>query len=243
MGSRFNPIIFLLKLFVPSAAVLLFIQLSAGDNLPEPSWVYKGQGDRYLWNGDFGNAIVSYKKALLKRQTGTGEDGRKSYPEVNLQLAKIYLSEDLFELAFSQISIAERERDSLEIPDLIFEIRYLKAEILSRWNRNAEPIYREIIEADENWFFYWQKPPSELPVEFFIENKALMQKFGKAYFELGKIKYAYNNFENAALFFHMAFLYRYENESTINLLINSYTKSGNSVMAERIRDYIKKQKL
>jgi tetratricopeptide (TPR) repeat protein len=37
-------------------------------SLEEPSWVYRGRGDRYARNGDYGEAVAEYKKALIKKK-------------------------------------------------------------------------------------------------------------------------------------------------------------------------------
>ena len=68
----------LLMLFVLSTAPV------PADELNEPSWVYKGQGDRYFKMGELGKAIVAYKKALIKRRNH--EDGYRTeaYPRSHL---------------------------------------------------------------------------------------------------------------------------------------------------------------
>jgi hypothetical protein len=67
--KRMNKIIFMMTLFL--AVNLLALAQGTDDallmDLDEPSWIYKGRGDRYFRYGDFGNAIVQYKKALVKR--------------------------------------------------------------------------------------------------------------------------------------------------------------------------------
>jgi tetratricopeptide (TPR) repeat protein len=190
----------------------------------EPAWVYKGQGDRFAKTGELGKAIVAYKKALVRKTP---------YPEVNLQLARIYTQDGLYDLALSQIRVAETNKDRFEIPDLIYEVKYVKAEILRKQNKNAEAVYREIIEGDENWKFFMKEPYQNTILGRAIGNKEDQAKFAKAHFELGRMKYDNGNFENALRFLEMAVLYGYKSETAMRYLIDSYRKLGNTAGMER----------
>ena len=127
-----------------------FFLLSAEND--EPSWVYKGRGDRYYNIGEVGKAIVEYKKALSPGKVYNGPGEKNVYPEVNLKLAEIYLSEGLYDLALMQITVAEEQKNYLQISDLIYNIWYVKAEIYFRMKRYSESVsvYEGIIKNDEN---------------------------------------------------------------------------------------------
>jgi tetratricopeptide (TPR) repeat protein len=203
------------------------------NGLDEPAWVYKGQGDRFFIQGELGKAIVAYKKALIKKTP---------YPEINLQLARIYMQEGLYDLAFSYILIAETEKDQLQIPDLLYEVKYTKAEILQRQNKNAETVYREIIESDENWKFYIKEPYQNTILGKVVQNTEEQAKYGRAHFELGRMKYNNGNYENALRFLEMAVLYRYKSEAAMRYLIDSYRKLGNLAGMERAINAYKQMK-
>ncbi len=69
------------------------------------------------------------------------------YPEINLKIAQIYLEERLFEHALEQIRIAEDEAEYMEIPDLIYEVLYTRAEIYKQQGKMAlfrDQLYRII---------------------------------------------------------------------------------------------------
>ncbi len=88
--------------------LLLSVSAVCADSFSEPSWVYKGIGDRHYKNGEIGEAIVAYKKALLARTNETANKEKDNgYPEVNLQLAKIYMAEELYDIAVNHLKIAE----------------------------------------------------------------------------------------------------------------------------------------
>jgi tetratricopeptide (TPR) repeat protein len=199
----------------------------------QPAWVYKGQGDRYAKMGELGKAIVAYKKALTSKTP---------YPEVNLQLARVYAQDGLYDLAFSQIRIAETNKDLLEIPDLIYEVKYVKAEILQKQNKNAEAVYREIIEGDENWKIYMNEPYQNTILGRAIGSKEEQAKYAKAHFELGRMKYDNGNFENALRFLEMAVLYKYNSETAMRYLIDSYKKLGNRLGMERAMEAYRRMK-
>jgi tetratricopeptide (TPR) repeat protein len=199
----------------------------------EPAWVFKGRGDRFVKMGEPGKAIVAYKKAL---------NAKTPYPEVNLQLARIYAQDGLYGLALSQIRIAETNKDRFEIPDLIYEVMYVKAEILHMQNKNAEAVYREIVEGDENWKLYMNEPYQNTILGRAIGSKEDQAKYAKAHFELGRIKYDNGNFENALRFLEMAVLYGYKSDTAMRYLIDSYKKLGNTAGMERAMNAYKRMK-
>ena len=87
---------------LPIAFLLLAFSLAAGmfargedvrgvhsSGFQEPSWVYRGRGDRYYRDGAVGNAIVEYKKAIIARREeydqalveNSDEPGSPVYPD------------------------------------------------------------------------------------------------------------------------------------------------------------------
>jgi tetratricopeptide (TPR) repeat protein len=205
----------------------------AASDADEPAWVYKGQGDRFAKMGELGKAIVAYKKALISKTP---------YPEVNLQLAKVYAKDGLYDYAFSQIRIAETNKDRLEIPDLIYEVKYVKAEILQKQKKNAEAVYREIIEDDDNWKYFLNVPYQNTILGRAIGTEESQARYAKAYFELGRMKYDNGNFENALRFLEMAVLYKYKSETAMRYLTDSYRKLGNIAGMERAMDAYRRMK-
>lgn len=208
----------------------------------EPAWVYKGRGDNFLREGEIGKAIFEYKKALVNRKLRVNGDTITVYPEVNIKLAKIYLFEGLFELALQQLEIAERFKDFLEIPDLIYDILYTRANLYVLQGRvnDATEVYEKIIARDKNWDYYSQLGLLDLPKSF-VEDRELETKFGRAYFEVGEMKYVNKHFESATAYLKGAMAYQYKPEETRRYLVDSYINLENRVMAERVRNMYKKR--
>ncbi len=224
----------IVTIIVSNTIIFFSSLLIYADNLNEPAWVYEGRGDRYYKNGEIGKAIFEYKKAISKVNNQSGAE-RSVYPEVSLKLAKIYSGEGLYDLALFQLDVAERNKDFLQIPDLFFEILYTKAEIyflMKKYNESLL-VYESIISFDNNWDSYSQQGIYEIS-ENLIEDNRLKYKFGKAYLEIGKMKYHNNNFENAIPPLKMAMLYKYKWEVTLKYLINCYKKLEN----KRTEDYL-----
>jgi ferritin len=148
----------------------------------------------------------------------------------------------LYELAFSQIRIAEANKDSFEIPDMIFEVKYVKAEILKMQNKNAETVYREIVEGDENWKLLVNEPYQNTILGRSIGGEEDRAKYGKAHFELGRMKYENGNFENALRFLEMAVLYKYKSDTAMRYLIDSYKRLGNTAGMDRAMSAYRRMK-
>jgi len=226
-----------MKIIIFSILLLLLSSvLVVAENYGEPPWVYKGRGDRYYKNGEIGKAIVEYKKALSNSRDVQETSKKNIYPEINIKLAEIYIDEELYDLALFEIGIAENQKKDLQIPDLIYNILYIKAEILfnqKKYNKSIE-VYEEIIKKDENWKLYSRQSPSEIS-EKFIEAPELKKKFGKAYLETGKIKYLQNHFDYAIRFFKMALMYKYEKEVSLKYLINCYNNIDSKILAEKAK--------
>jgi tetratricopeptide (TPR) repeat protein len=206
--------------------LILFFVVSSifGEELSEPAWVYKGRGDRYYENGENGYAISEYKKALMKA-TGNGD----VYPEINLQLAKIYKDEGLYDLAFFHIDAVQKNKEHLQIPELMYDCLYTKAEIyvLMKKYKQALEVYENIISRDDNWRSFSEQSLYEIE-DSGIDDAMLRKKFGEAYMMIGKIKLASYNYENAIPPLKMALLYKFRIKDTLKLLFNCYEKLEDS---------------
>jgi len=229
--SIFKRIIF----FLIMLTTFIYPFLTYAITLEDPAWVYKGRGDKYIRSGEIGQAIVEYKKAILKRK----EEESGGYPEVHLALASIYYKEQLYNLALFHLKNAENERESLLIPDLIYDIWYLKADIYSKQGKISKMIelYQNILKNDSNSELYktFNQKTYNLLKNLKIDEES-QKKFGKAYFEVGKIKAESGNYENAVPYLAMAITYRYNPEKSLENLVNCYINMGNNYMV----DYIKK---
>ncbi len=145
------------------------------------------------------------------------------YPEINLKIAQIYLEERLFEHALEQIRIAEDEAEYMEIPDLIYEVLYTRAEIYKQQGKMAlfrDQLYRIISgpqevdqwRGDKNFKRYENQSLhtlSDTAIKALSQDLEGRKKYGKAYFEYGVLKYNNRNFVTAEPYLKMAFLYRY----------------------------------
>jgi tetratricopeptide (TPR) repeat protein len=216
--------------------VLLFLAACVSfttnaDDTVEPAWVYKGRGDRYYRDGQVGRAIYEYKKALIK----ANRDGAV-YPEVNLQLAKIYKDEGLYELALSQVDIVQNNRSRLQIPDLSYEALYTKADVYIRMERYDEAlkVYEGIIGQDDNWLAYAETNLYELEANV-IDDITARTRFAEAYLRVGMIKYMTHNYENAIPSLKMALLYRHKADKTLRYLISCYEKVENRKATEYLK--------
>ncbi len=195
----------------------------------EPPWVYKGRGDRYLKAGEPGKAIVEYKKALI-----SDSGSKRAYPEVNMRLSEIYLDEKLYDLALLYIESAQEEEQYLQIPDTIYDIRYTRAEIYARQGKylDAISVYEKIIHEDPNWRRYGGQDIYVIDGTSLGDPEA-KKKYGKAYFELGKIKFDLQNYDNAIPFLKIALMYDFKKEETLKYLVNCYKELNNPVQAEK----------
>lgn len=228
MKNKRYTVIFVIITFIAAS-------ISLADDT-EPPWVYKGRGDRYMREGRIGDAITQYKKALIaKKEAGTGP---ASYPEVHYKLAEIYLNEGLYEIALQHINMAENEQEFLQIPGVLYDILYLKANILFHMNHIADSIavYERIIKDDINWEYYTKEKLSTIPdtvLSEILDNQELKSTFGEAYFRIGEIKYKNHNFITAEPYLKMAFLYGYD-ENTQKLLASCYKNLGMTAQIKRL---------
>lgn len=217
-----SPAFGLMWLFVFLMIAASFTALA--DNISEPAWVYKGRGDRYYRNGQTGQAIYEYKKGLIMANRSSSV-----YPEINLQLAKIYRDEGLYDLALSQVETVQKHRDSLQVPDLIYETLYTRADIYLLMKRYDEAlkVYEGIIEQDKNRKLYSTFSIYELrPGDF--KDPLTAKRYAEAYLGIGMIKYMSFNYENAIPALKMAMLYSHKPDITLNYLINCYEKMEDS---------------
>ncbi len=219
--------------------VLLFSLSAIADELEEPSWVYKSRGDRFYREGSYGKAIAHYKKALIKKNY----EGDAAYPEVHLRLAQIYREEKLYDLALRQIELAENNYEALQIPDLMYDFLYTKADIFAELGKIGDSvrILNTIIEKDANWHEFKNQKLSKIPESFikdFAKNMASRKKFGEAYFVLGELKYQNQNFETAEPYFKMALLYKYKEDIVKEHLKEYYSITGARAEYEKVEHIV-----
>ncbi len=235
MTKNRNFAAFLLSIFL----LLAIASFCFADEQNEPSWVYKGRGDRYLLEGQIGAAITQYKKAIIAKRQEAGTDKTGTYPEVQYKLAEIYMDERLNEIALQHINSAENEREFLQIPDFIYDILYLKAVILFNMKHyaNTMAVYERIIQDDENWEYYSKEKLTVIPdtlISEIMDNPKLRSTYGKAYYRIGEIKYQNNNFVTAEPYLKMAFLYGY-GENAKKYLVACYKKLGMDAQIKRLQ--------
>lgn len=234
-----------IALFVILISVFFYICSfpASSDELPEPSWVYKGRGDRYFKLGEYGGAIAEYKKAIIKRAQETNDiSPGGGYPEAHLKLAVIYKNEGLLDLAIREILIAENKKEFLQIQDEIYEILYTKAELYLEKGRISESIavYEQIINMDYNWEDYSKRDITDITKDELIalgKNLELRDKYGRAYFTIGELKFLSNNDTAAEPYLKMAFFYNYERKKAKGYLINYYKNTGRSAVVQKIEEY------
>ncbi|KPJ82862.1 MAG: hypothetical protein AMS17_18465, partial [Spirochaetes bacterium DG_61] len=192
-----------------------------------------------------GNTVVKGEKLVLHIEKNI------PYPEVNLALARIYRDEKLYDLALNQIALFEQGRDHLQIPDTIFEAMYLRAEIyheraeVARAKGNEKTFNREItaygeeldriIGYDANWMRgkeesgfggYADRKLSDIPVsavQYLNGDLDGREKYGKAYFLNGALRFEKGRYESAEPYLKMAYLYGYERENAKEYLIQYYS--------------------
>ncbi|UCB47087.1 MAG: hypothetical protein JSV25_06650 [Spirochaetota bacterium] len=213
-----------MRTFLMLLILLFSVSSLFGEELEEPAWVYKGRGDRFYENGEIGYAIFEYKKALMQAKK-KGE----VYPEINLQLAKIYKDEGLFDLAFFHIEAVQKNKEHLQIQDHVYDLLYIKAELYVSMKKyeQALEVYEEIINQDSNWRRYSKQSIYEIEKSY-IDDPKLRKIFGEAYLMIGKIKLATYNYENAIPPLKMAMLYKFKINETLYYLFICYEKLANS---------------
>jgi tetratricopeptide (TPR) repeat protein len=170
------------------------------------------------------------------------------YPEVNLALARIYAEEGLYDLSYKQLNLFDRGKDCLQMPDLILEALYLRAEILLRQDKRDEyeRILEEIIVMDENWEGdakglrgYVNRPFSQIPdsrIQVLARDVESRGKYGRAYFQVGKQKYLNGSEPGAEPYLIMALLYGYERKETHDLLERYYTMTDQPRNLKKLAD-------
>ena len=215
--------------------------LMAEEFLKEPVWVYYGRGNRYFHEKKYGYALAEYKKAIIKINKTSKKSGtfNSYYPDINLKIAEINFIEKLYEEALYFLDISYKNSELFQIPDRIYDVLYLKArcfEKLEKMDRAIEE-YINIIKRDDNWKVYKKLAIVDIPE--MINSPEKRKKFGKAYYQLGVIKYNNKNYENAIAYLKMAFLYRYKLEETVKILRDCYSILGYNFVIEKINKMIK----
>ncbi len=226
------------------APVLAPLAAYAVNGYEEPAWVYKERGDRLRVQGELGEAIAQYRKALIKKSMD--QDG-SSYPEVHLELAEVYREQELYDLALRHIRNAENQREFLMIPDLIYRIWYTRAAIYNDMGRMEQvlEVYERIVGHDDNYKedvnrrFFFNRPLSMLPETYipeFRQNEELRTKYGYAYYRIGSIRYENGRDEAAEPYLRMAFLYGYD-AKTAEYLLDYYGKRGLRAELDLVRRF------
>jgi HPt (histidine-containing phosphotransfer) domain-containing protein len=164
-----------------------------------------------------------------------------SYPEVYLGMARIYREEGLYALALQYAERAEMGADYLEIPDMIFDIYYLKADIYRDLNRlrDYEEQLRKIVDRDRNWKSEGDRPLGRIPnnvVKSIAEDVAAHAVFGRAYYRLGELAYNSGRDASAEPYLKMALLYGHEYEKTREYLTEYYTSINDLPGLKKIED-------
>jgi tetratricopeptide (TPR) repeat protein len=235
--------IFLIRVFVLVLCIFISGHALAETWYDEPAWVYKARGDRLREQGELGQAIAQYRKALIKQRIDGDAD---TFPEVHLELAQIYREQKLYDLALQHIQSAENQREFLLISDLVYRILYTRAAIYEDLNRLDQvlKVCLRIVEEDPNYKddnrrFFFNRTLSELPGRYigeFRDNKELGAKFGPAYSRIGSIKFRNGSYETAEPYLRMAFLYG-TNGKTTRYLLEYYRMRGLREEYELVRRY------
>jgi len=213
--------------------------------LSEPAWYYKSMGDRKLDEGNYGEAIVEYKKAIIKRikeQESNNKSQKKElkgYPEANIALAKIYIKQKLYDMAMVHLDKAEQLKSLLQIKDQIFDVYYLKAEVyrLTKKRKKEIDMYKKIIGNDPNWNIRRRYSIGTFKSLMYLRNDNISRlKFGKAYFELGKIYLETGNYITAEPYLSMSFLYGYNTDLSFRYLKECYNKLNKKSIIESLEN-------
>jgi tetratricopeptide (TPR) repeat protein len=142
------------------------------------------------------------------------------YPEVHLKIAQIYIREGLFDLALQELDMAEKGSGYFQIQDLIYTVMYTRADIFRILNNMSEyqrSLQRIIVpeawdkwEGDDNFRIYGNMSlhkVSVAAVKVLIQDAEKRKKYGKAYFEYGRLSYQNGRYVSAEPYLKMALLY------------------------------------
>ena len=227
-----NNVIFYIILPIFLALFLIPSFIYPSYDLKEPVWVYYGRGNRYFHDGKLGFALAEYKKALSIINEELKKTGERNeyFPDIALKIAEIYFKEGLYEEALFYLDLSEKNSELFQIKDKIFLVYYLRADCYIKLNRVDKAIktYMGIISRDERWEIYKNLKAEQIPD--FIDSPEDRAKFGKAYLNLGKIKFYSNNYENAIMFLKMSFIYKYNINLSFELLKKCYDTLGYNFM-------------
>ena len=195
----------------------------------ETEWDYL---EKRLFGSDTGNnegSLTAVVKALsaLVHDDGDGDIKLRvetqeniPYPEVNLKIAQIYIREGLFALALQELDMAEKGSGYFQVQDLIYTVMYTKAGIfriqnnMSEYQRSLQriiaPEMEDKWEGDDNFRIYGNMSlfkVSDAAVKVLIQDAEKRKKFGKAYFEYGRLNYQNGRYVSAEPYLKMALLY------------------------------------
>ena len=196
----------------------------------ETEWDYL---EKRLFGSDTGNnegSLTAVVKALSELVHDEGDDGdiklrieaqeNIPYPEVNLKIAQIYIREGLFDLALQELDRAEKGSVYFQVQDLIYTVMYTRADIfriqnnMSEYQRSLqriiEPGTEDKWEGDDNFRIYANMPlhkVSDAAVKVLIRDAEKQKKYGKAYFEYGRLNYENGRYMSAEPYLKMALLY------------------------------------
>ena len=111
-----------------------------------PSWVYYEEGQRYFDQGQFGQALVSFRRAIELQP-------EKTFPEAELGIGLVYEHEGESALAITHLSTAISQRKLFYIPQDYYSALYALAEIDSRAKdyRGYENALVSIVEEDRQF--------------------------------------------------------------------------------------------
>ncbi len=132
-----------------TAALVLGLAMAAAPGVRvyaenEPAWVTYERGQRALREGEFGEAVRAFRRAI--------ERGGP-FPEAEAAIGEVYLVEGSLNLAERQFRRAIVQRGALRVPEEEYQLWYRLAEVyrLQENPRAYELALLEIVEDDE-WF-------------------------------------------------------------------------------------------
>ncbi|HUX13784.1 MAG TPA: hypothetical protein VMW87_12205 [Spirochaetia bacterium] len=111
-----------------------------------PSWVYYQEGQKLFDEGEFGKALVSYRRALETQP-------EKKFPEAEMGIGMVFAREGETKLAVDHLSRAIAQRQLFYIPQDYYTALYELAGIykLQQNYRDYENMLVSIVEDDERF--------------------------------------------------------------------------------------------
>jgi len=195
----------------------------------ETEWDYL---EKRLFGSDMGDnegSLTAVVKALRELVHDSGDGDIKMrvetqenipYPEVHLKIAQIYIMEGLFDLALQELDMAEKGSAYFQVQDLIYTVMYTRAGIYRIQNNMSEyqlslqriisPQKEDKWEGDANFPIYGNMSLhkiSDAAVTVLIQDAEKRKKYGKAYFEYGRLNYQNGRYVSAEPYLKMVLLY------------------------------------